>query len=177
MLNNRDEQALTATAEKYGVLCRSVARDILGNEQDAEECLNDALLQIWNTIPPMQPENYCAYLMKIVRNNALDRYKARNRGKRGSGQQAAALDELAEMLPASENVLSELEQRELIAAITQFLRSLSKKQRDLFIRRYWGFTSFSDLAEEFRMRENNVQSTLSQVRKKLRVYLRKEGLL
>ena len=69
MLNNRDEQALIEITVKYGTLCRSVARNILENEQDAEECLNDALLQIWNTIPPVQPKNFCAYLIKIIRNN------------------------------------------------------------------------------------------------------------
>ena len=177
MLNNRDEQALTVTAERYGALCRSVARDILGSEQDAEECLNDALLQIWNSIPPAEPENFCAYLLKIVRNAALDRYKSGRRSKRGGGQQTAALDELSELLPASDNVLSELEQRELLAAITRFLQTLPQKQRDLFIRRYWRFSSFTDLARDFDMRENNVQVTLSRLRKKLKDYLREEGLL
>lgn len=177
MLNNRDEQALAVIAEQYGALCRTVARDILGSEQDAEECLNDALLQIWNAIPPAQPENFCAYLMKTVRNHALNRYKAGHRTKRGGGQQAAALDELSELLPSSENVLSELERRELLEAISRFLQSLPVKKRNLFIRRYWGFTSFSDLAAESGMRENNVQVTLSHIRKKLLAYLRKEGLL
>ena len=177
MLNSRDEQALTETAERYGALCRLTARDILGSEQDAEECFNDALLQIWNAIPPAQPDNFCAYLLKTVRNTALDRYKSRHRGKRGSGQQAAALDELSELLPSPENVLSELEQRELLAAITWFLQTLPQKQRDLFIRRYWRFSSFSDLARDFDMRENNVQVTLSRIRKKLHNYLREEGLL
>lgn len=177
MLNNRDEQALAVIAEQYGALCRTVARDILGSEQDAEECLNDALLQIWNAIPPAQPENFCAYLLKTVRNHALNRYKAGHRTKRGGGQQAAALDELSELLPSSENVLSELERRELLDAISRFLQSLPVKKRNLFIRRYWGFTSFSDLAAESGMRENNVQVTLSHIRKKLLAYLRKEGLL
>ena len=112
-----------------------------------------------------------------VRNHALNRYKAGHRAKRGGGQQAAALEELSELLPSSENVLSELERRELLAAISRFLQSLPAKKRNLFVRRYWGFTSFSDLAAEFGMRENNVQVTLSHIRKKLLAYLRKEGLL
>lgn len=177
MLNNRDEQALIEITVKYGTLCRSVARNILEDEQDAEECLNDALLQIWNTIPPVQPKNFCAYLIKIIRNNAIDRRKAQNRNKRGKGQHPTSLDELSDFLPASDNVIGDLEQRELLAAITRFLQSLSKKQRDLFIRRYWGFSSFSELATDFGMSENNVYVTLSHVRKKLQAYLKKEGLL
>ena len=177
MLHHRDEQALRVITEQYGALCRTVAHDILGNAQDAEECVNDALLQIWNAIPPAKPENFCAYLMKAVRNRALNRYKSGHTQKRGGGQQPAPLEELSELLPAAENVYSEIEQRELLAAISRFLQSLPQKKRDLFIRRYWGFTAFADLAAEFGMREDNVQVTLSQTRKKLQAYLRKEGLL
>lgn len=177
MLNNRDEQALKETVNLYGVLCRSVARNILGSEEDAEECLDDALLTIWNAIPPAKPENYCAYLLKIVHHIALDRYKARQRGKRGGGQQASVLEELEDLLPAPDHVEQELERRELTAAITRFLQSLPQKQRDLFIRRYWSFTSFSDLAQTFDMSENHLQVTLSRLRKKLLAYLKKEGLL
>ncbi len=177
MLNNRDEQALKATEERYGALCRSIARNILGNEQDAEECLNDALLRVWNTIPPANPDNYCAYLIVIVRNNAMDRYRAGKSEKRGRGQQPVALEELSALFPASDNVCSEVEQREMLSAVTDFLRKLPKKQQSLFIRRYWSFTSYPELAAEFGMRENHVQVTLSRIRKKLLIYLREEGLL
>ena len=177
LLNQRNEQALSETVKRYGVLCKSVVRDILGSEQDAEECLNDALLQVWNTIPPMQPDNYCAYLLRIVRNHALNRYKARKTEKRGSGHQSEALDELSELISASDTVQSELEKRELLAAITVFLQELPQKQRDLFVRRYWRFSSYKELASDFGMQENNVQVTLSRIRKKLQSYLKEEGLL
>lgn len=177
LLNQRDEQALRDTAAQYGALCRSAARDILGSEQDAEECMNDALLTVWNRIPPDQPQNFCAYLLKIVRNAALDRFRSRQRGKRGGGQAETALEELAELLPNGEDVERDVERRELLAAITRFLEGLPQKQRDLFVRRYWRFSPFSDLARDFGMTENNVQVTLSRLRKKLLTYLRKEGLL
>ena len=177
MLHNRDQQALRETAERYGALCRSVARRILGNEQDAEECLNDALWRIWNSIPPAKPDNYCAYLLVIVRNNAMDRCRAGNSEKRGGGQQPVALDELSELFPASDNVCSEVERREMLAAVTDFLRKLPQKQQSLFIRRYWSFASYPELAAEFGMRENHVQVTLTRIRKKLLKHLREEGLL
>ena len=177
LLNQRNEQALSETVKRYGALCKSVVHDILGSEQDAEECLNDALLQVWNTIPPMQPDNYCAYLLRIVRNNALNRYKARKTEKRGSGHQSEALDELSELISAQDTVQSELEKRELLDAITAFLHELPQKQRDLFVRRYWRFASYKELASDFGMQENNVQVTLSRIRKKLQSYLKEEGLL
>ncbi|MBP0989450.1 MAG: sigma-70 family RNA polymerase sigma factor [Oscillospiraceae bacterium] len=177
MLNNRNEQALTETVQRYGALCRSVARNILGNDEDAEECLNDALLTVWNAIPPAKPENYCAYLLKLVRNAALDQYKSKQRVKRGSGQVSQALDELSEIFASSDNVESELEQRELMKKVTAFLSQLPRNQRDLFICRYWQSESAAKLAERFDMTENNVKVTLSRLRKRLQEYLRKEGWL
>ena len=177
MLHNRNEQALKDSVQLYGALCRSVARNILGSDEDAEECLNDALLRVWNAIPPANPENYCAYLLKAVRNAALDRYKSRRRGKRGGGQVSQALDELTEIFPAAENVERELEQRELMQAVTVFLQNLPEKQRDLFICRYWQSAAVADLAARFGMTENAVKVMLARLRKRLQTYLREEGLL
>ena len=177
MLNNRNEQALTETVQRYGALCRSVARNILENDEDAEECLNDALLTVWNVIPPAQPENYCAYLLKLVRNAALDKYRSKQRAKRGNGQVSQALDELSEIFASSENVESELEQRALMEKVTAFLTKLPKNQRDLFICRYWQSESVAQLSEHFDMTETNVKVTLSRLRKRLQDYLREEGWL
>lgn len=177
MLYNRDEQALKATVAEYGALCRLVALDILDDEQDAEECINDALLAVWNVIPPAKPENYRAYLLKILRNIALDKYKSKQRSKRGNGQYADALDELAEVLPSTHNTEDAVEQREMLAAVSRFLNTLTQEQRDIFIRRYWSFSSFADLAADFHMSENHVKVTLTRLRKRLQKYLKKENLL
>lgn len=177
MLNNRDEQALAATEAAYGALCRATARDILGNEQDAEECVNDALLAIWNAIPPAQPDNFCAYLLKILRNIALDRYRKKQRDKRGGGQYEAALDEIAEILPDKNSTEDTVEQREMLAAVTRFLGTLPQKQRDLFVRRYWRFSTYEDLARDYGMTVNHVKVTLSRIRQKLQKHMQKEGFM
>ena len=177
MLNNRDEQALQAITAAYGALCRAVALDILGNAQDAEECVNDALLAVWNAVPPAQPENFRAYLLKLLRNIALDRYKTKHRGKRGNGHYTEALDELAEVLPAAQNTEDAVEKRMMLEAVTRFLETLPKEQRDLFVRRYWRFSSFDDLAQDYGMTVNHVRVTLTRLRRRLQKYLKKEGLL
>ena len=177
LFEERNEQALQETMRLYGALCRTVVRDITGSEEDAEECLNDALLTAWNAIPPAHPQNYRAYFLKLVRNAALDRYRANRTAKRGGGQTAEALDELEEIIPASEHVESELDRRELLAAITKFLETLPKKQRDLFVRRYWYAASIADLADLFDMRETHVKVTLMRLRKRLQKHLQKEDML
>ena len=177
LFEDRNEQALQETIRLYGALCRTVVRNITGSEDEAEECLNDALLIAWNAIPPARPKNYRAYFLKLVRNAAIDRYRANQTAKRGGGQITEALDELEEIIPASEQVERELDRRELLAAITKFLETLPQKQRDIFVRRYWYAASLADLADLFDMRENHVKVTLIRLRKRLQKYLQKEDLL
>lgn len=177
LLNARNEQALRDAVTLYGDVCRSVARNITGSDDDAEECLNDALLVMWNAIPPAKPEHLRAYLLRLVRNAALDRYRAERSEKRGCGQISSALGELEELLPSADSVEGELDRRELLRAITQFLGTLDRRQRDLFMRRYWYGASYADLAQMFGITETNIRVMLSRLRKKMQNHLRKEGLL
>ena len=177
LFEQRNEQAISESDKQYGVLFRSVARDITGSEQDAEECLNDAMLTAWNAIPPAKPQNFRAYLLKLVRNAALDRYRAAHTEKRSGEEFTSPLEELAEAIPSRSDVVSELERREILNAVTVFLRKLPQKQRDLFVRRYWYATEFTALAKMFHMTEANVKMTLSRLRKRLHNYLDEEGLL
>lgn len=58
----RSEQAITELSKKYGAVCKRVAGNILRNDLDAEECVNDAYLGAWNTIPPRRPEPLLTYM-------------------------------------------------------------------------------------------------------------------
>ena len=177
LFEQRNEQALSELEQQYGALCRSVARDITGSGEDAEECVSDALLTAWNAIPPAKPKNLCAYLLRLVRNAALDRYRAARRSKRSAAQIAGSLDELAEIIPDGSDVVSETERRELLAAVTAFLQGLPQKQRDLFVQRYWYSMDIAALAQISGMTENHVKVTLSRLRQRLKKQLEKEGLL
>ena len=77
---DRNEQAIPATADKYGNYCKSIANNILGNHQDADECVNDTYLNTWNTIPPHIPKMLSTFLGKIVRNLSFNRYKHNTAG-------------------------------------------------------------------------------------------------
>jgi len=120
----RNEQAVSESEKQYGALCRSVARDITGSDEDAEECLNDAMLAAWNAIPPAKPQNFRAYLLRLVRNAAHDRYRAAHAEKRSVSNIAGSIDELAEIIPDRGDVVSEIERREMINAINEFLKEL-----------------------------------------------------
>ena len=124
----RSEQAITELSRKYGDLCFKVADNILNDPQDAEECVNDTYLRAWNAIPPEQPRSLAAFCCAIARNNALTRYQRDTAQKRNSHYDAA-LDELADTIPALGTTESEYEAKELSQAVNRFLGQLPKTDR------------------------------------------------
>ena len=174
---SRDERAISATADKYGRYCASIARNILENREDAEECVNDTYLSAWNGIPPRKPEILSTFLGKITRNLSLNRYQYNTADKRGGGEAAVVLEELLDIVSDGEGPEQAMEYRELVKAIDAFLATLPSRKRQIFVCRYWYFDSVSSIASRFCMTENNVSVTLNRVRAQLRDYLLKGGFV
>lgn len=172
---DRDQNAISQTANKYGNYCASIAKNILGNNEDAEECVNDTYMKAWNSMPEHRPKMLSTFLGKITRNVAFNRYKLNHANKRGGCEIPAILDELNECVSGGNNVEQELEYHELVKAIDMFLDTLSIKKRNIFICRYWYSESISDIAKQYGMRENTVSMTLNRLRAKLQKYLSKRG--
>ena len=177
LFDMRSERAIAAAERKYGRQCRALAVRILGSEQDAEECVNDALLHAWNAIPPQQPDSLSAFLYALTRNLALNRLKQNNRLRRGGGQTPAALEELAECIPAPESVEAAYDRITFRETLERFLDTLSADARTVFVQRYWYLHSCCEIAENCRMSEVKVRVTLSRTRKKLKQFLEKEEFL
>lgn len=170
----RCESGLGNIQNKYGKSFMHVARNILGNEQDAEECVNDTLVKIWESIPPNRPHSLLAYALRIVRNLSLNKLQFRNAEKRGGSVVCIPFSELEEHLEGIA-VPDEGESQEFERIINEFLDSLPKKDAVLFIRRYWYLDSIKTLSEMSGYSENNVYQKLFVMRRKLRERLIKEG--
>ena len=173
----RNEQAIVVTKKQFGGLCSQIANHILQNTLDAEECVNDALLQTWNAIPPECPKNFAAYISTVTRNAALTRYRKEKREKRGGGTVPLILDELSEVIRDEEDVEAECDRRALREAISQFLDTLSADARTIFVRRYISMYEVKEIASEYELSESKVKVTLMRTRIKLHKYLKKEGFL
>lgn len=171
----RNEAAIAETSRKYGSYCRSVADNILRSSEDAEECVNDTWLRAWNAIPPQKPVRLRLFLGKITRNLAFDRYEQKMTAKRGGGELAAVLDELAECVADTADVESELQYRALRQCISAFAAALPQRERRIFIGRYFYAQSIAQIAEQTGLRENYVSVLLTRIRKKLRSQLEQEG--
>lgn len=172
----RDEEGLAAAYAQLGPGLTALAARI-ADPETAEECVNDALLAAWQTIPPLAPVHLAAYLAKLTRNAALNRYRAQNAQKRGGSVVAVSLDELAECLPGGESPADRAEAEVLRSALSAFLRTLPERQRQVFLARYFYALPLSGIAARFSMRENNVKTTLHRTRRRLRDYLEQEELL
>ena len=177
LLQKRDEAALEMIRSGYGALCRQLAYRITGSKEDAEECVSDTLLEVWRSIPPNVPVNLRAYLLSLTRRNAINRLQHERRLKRGGTQFAAALDEIAEIIPAAGTVETELEQRELLEKTAALLRTLPDREKAIFMQRYYLAAPVRAIAQQFGITQNAVKLSLRRTRKKLKEYFVKEGLL
>ncbi len=171
----RDEQAIKELSAKYAETCKKISRNILKNELDAEECVNDAFLALWNKIPPEKPDVLKTYLFRIVRNISIAKYHA-NTSLKCNSYYDAALDELENTMVSLKNVEEDVEAIELSNHIDNFLDTLDKDSRLMFMCRYWFADSISDIAQRFQTNSHNVSVRLSRMRGKLKKYLMKEGI-
>ena len=170
----RDEHAIEETDHKYGKLCFRVAKNLLFNNEDSEECVNDTYLTVWNKIPPTRPNNFTAFICKITRNLSLKKLELSNAMKRSSDA-VISLNEIEAILP-DYRIDSCVEDEELSKMISTFLWNEKELDRNVFLRKYWFFDSVKDIAERYSLSENNVKSMLFRSRNRLREFLKKEGI-
>lgn len=175
LFNARDERALKAVSLKYRALCMSVSNNILQNHEDSTECVNDTFLKAWESIPPAKPKSLPAYLAKIARNTALNRFRAEHREKRGGGTVMQLYEEFGEHLVSPFSVEDQAERREVLEAINRFLHKTNSRGRKIFLRRYWLCESIPELARRFVTTENSISASLSRTRSELIKYLKKRG--
>lgn len=163
----RSENAIKELDLKYGKLFYNLSNNIVNNKQDAEECVNDAYLGAWNTIPPQNPNPLLSYICKIVRNISIKSYW---KNKKHSSY-AISLDELEPFICGNSVTESEIEVKELTRIIEKFLDTLSKENRVIFIKRYWFCDSYKDIAKYMGFSEKNISVRLARIRQKLKKHL------
>lgn len=168
---DRNQEAINATSKKYGKYCTSIATNILGNCQDAEECVNDTYFKAWNSMPDARPNILSAFLGKITRNLAFNRIKHNLAEKRGGGEIVLVLDELSECVSGNDTVENEMSRKELAHVIDRFLMELDERKRRIFVMRYWYSCSVREIAMRFAMSEGSVSMLLRRLRLKMRDYL------
>lgn len=174
---DRNELAIRETEAKYGRWCHTIARNILVSREDAEECVNDTWWAAWDRIPPNRPAILSSFLAKITRRISLNKWRSRTAAKRGGGEVPLALEELSEVIAGGYDAEHILQQKELEAAIRNFVAALPETERDVFVCRYFLLAPLSQISQKFGFSMSKTKSMLFRTRQKLRTYLNKEGLL
>ena len=171
---SRDEKALSETQRQFGGLLGRLVMGILRCEQDCEECLSDVYFKLWSTIPPLKPDSFKAYAVKIARNEALMKLRRKNARKRDPSLEIS-LNELEDILPDKD--IPDGSEHEIRDIINDFLEDLNADSRIIFIRKYWYFDSLSEISKRFGFSESKIKSSLCASRKKLKKRLKKEGVV
>lgn len=174
MLWNRSEEGLSWVERVYSRLCYRIAMNLLGRHEDAEECVNDVYLAVWDTIPPNRPDSLMAYVGKVTRNIAVTRLRKREASKRKCGG-TILLDELAECLPDPQapDMAEELTLRDALEA---FLLGLSAEDRAIMLRRYYDGDPIDKIARDVGLRAGTVRVRLHRLRERLREHLESRGI-
>ena len=173
---DRDQQAIAATDEKYGALCRNLSHNILNSREDAEECVNDTWHRAWDTMPPQRPNSLRAYLCRIVRNLSIDRWRGRTARKRGEGIEVL-LSELEDCIPVGPGPEELTQAREVSRCIDRWLDGLSQRDRVAFVRRYWYGQRVDELAGQLGGTPKQMAQRLFRLRGSLRKHLEREGVI
>lgn len=169
----RSEKAISETDKKYGRYCRYIASNILYSDTEAEECVDDAYMNTWSAIPPERPNSLRAFVGRITRNLALNRYEHKRAQKRYAGIEAA-LDEIEELISAPEESI--VDTMALRDSINEFLGTLTRKSRIIFVKRYWYLASIKEIADEIGASESSVKVSLHRTRCELKEFLEKKGI-
>ncbi|MCR5279202.1 MAG: sigma-70 family RNA polymerase sigma factor [Lachnospiraceae bacterium] len=171
----RDEAAISETSGKYGRFLHFLAMNVLSVKEDAEECVSDTYVTAWNKIPPIIPDSLKAFLGRIVRDNAISKYRANHAAKRYSGMDVL-LSELEEVLPSEQSVDRDIEREELSRIINRWLLTLPADSRNAFVRRYWYADSVKSISFDLGISANTLAQRLFNLRKALKEYLEGEGI-
>ncbi len=172
----RDEKAIRATDIKYGKRIFHIAYNILHDKSDSEECQNDTYLRIWKRIPPTRPSSLLAFASKISRDAALDKYKMRMSQKRIPSELTVSLEELTEIMPTYDLAEKEYEIRELSQIISNYLREIPKRQKYIFMGRFYFGCTMEEIADKLSVNASTVQREIVKIKQNFKIYLERNGV-
>lgn len=174
---DRDEAAITQTDKKYGKYLAKIAYNILADREDTQESVNDTYLAAWDSMPPHRPNVLSTYLGKLTRRISIDLFRKKTSQKRCCGEYTLSLEELGDCVSGGDSTQEAVTVTLLAQSIEQYLRSVSREARNVFLCRYYYLDSVKQIAATCGFTESKVKLLLYRTRQGLHNHLEKEGFL
>ena len=168
-----DDSALGELIDRYGGIAFSIAMEIVGDAGRAEDCVQEAFVNIWRKRASFNPEvgSLRAWLLTAVRNRAIDVVRAR---RNREGRELKLEVELRDMSPGPESAVSTEFEREAVRAA---LRHLPEEQRLTLELAYFGGFTQVEIAEMTGTPLGTVKGRMRLALEKLASYLRATGVV
>ena len=173
---SRNENAIAETDRKYGRFLSQIAKNILPDKRDREECKNDVYLRVWKALPEAKPESFKAYLVQTMRRTALNRREALTSKKRKADAFSDSIEELNEALQDRSTPETELEAKQLSVALSDFVRSLPEMQRYIFIERYYFANPVKTIAKKLSVSGATVYREIEKIKRQLKEHLERRDI-
>lgn len=139
----------------------NIALCITGNRDDAMDSLQEALIRIWNLNSLLAAsDNPAGYCTVVLKNQCIDLIRRRHTTEN--------IDSLA-IRPTDDNDISaQVEMRDELSAINHAIAELPQAQRIVLRLSVYGQCDNAEIASITGMSDQNVRTSLSRARRKLR---------
>lgn len=167
---DRRQEALGQLYDRYAATVLALGSRILGSQAEAEEVLQEAMLQVWNQARNYDPRrsSVSTWIVLIARSRAIDRLRSRRVGER------TAVAAQAEGLPTytSPHGVEDVLFRERRERVRAELGALPAEQRRVLELAFYEGLTQSEIAARTGIPLGTVKTRTLLAMKKLRVVLR-----
>lgn len=165
-----NQRAFEILMEKHESKMYAVALRMCKNREDAQDCLQDAMLRIYKALPTFKGQSsFSTWAYRITMNTCLDDLR------RKKVRQASSLDQMLEVgwAPVDENNTAErhLENSELKRNLSRAIQTLPEEMRAAVVLRDVQGFSYEEIANMLSTNVGTVKSRISRGREKLREIL------
>ncbi|MEO8502856.1 MAG: sigma-70 family RNA polymerase sigma factor [Acidobacteriota bacterium] len=169
---DRRPEALSDLYDRYSPMLLALANRILGGQAEAEDVVQETLLQVWHKASSYDParSSVSTWLVLLARSRSIDRLRTRKVGERTATAAHAETPRTHTSPRGPDDVLS----RERQERVQRELEALPAEQRQVLELAFYGGLTQAEIAEQTGTPLGTVKTRTLLAMKKLRAALREE---
>ena len=175
MFCNGDEYAIVILMEQYGRLIYNRCLSITGRHEDAQECYNDCLYNLWLWIPKSRPYRLRLYIMRVTVTVCMDLVE-HNRVLKRNKYQTCCYDDVDFLSDGRNNMECYFDSYCIRRVLSRFYRNNSPDKVEIFKDRYYRQFKIKDIATRYNISNSGAKMILMRMRESLKKYLAEEDI-